>query len=418
MHRILLFLTVIAFLTPAVLPAQEPWEDDYQRLSAVIPITAPEGAAILSAPSSNAPVAKNVAGPFQFSAHGFVASNGVQLFLTETAYNQWLDNKIKPGWIRINGEAKLPPLPPLVFKGKGLDPDSGEEVQREVYKETVTLNPVSLWPAPSPEEPDVVLPVKVSSSKATGEGGWEAVFTVYPSFESNIWKFGFPQPSYNQFSDPNSRISRQLISEPNIKEVTLKGSSGSDRIPGILKPGIVFNAKFTDGKITYLEAGDNWPPVVAASHLSPPLFQSTATAMRFRFSVSTLDGGHAVIEIQPDKVSGADYTNYNLMGTFGPPFHDESGIPEWTMSEWSIELHSDLTVHVVAPLMDGRGASGMLELEGLELGPSYEDEIKSLKTFIQVRPPNLPVEAGWKSILKEKLGSVPAAQRVKESDAF
>ncbi len=422
MFRILLLLSVIVLSLSVSTPsshAQQPWEDDYRRLSAVIPVTAREGAAILSAPVHNATVVKELAGPFSFSAHGFVESDGVHLFLTEAAYNQWLDKQTIPEWIRVNGKAEFPPLPRLIYQGKGIDPDTGEEARREVYEETVPINPISIWPAKSPAGQDVVLPVKVTSAIENKSGGWDAVFTVYPSFESNIWKFGFPEPSYNQLSDPANNVSRRLISKPDIKELTLRGSSGTERFLGVLKPGIVFNAHFTEGKLHYLEAGDNWPPVVAASHLSPPLFQASADSeIVFRFGVSTLDGVHTVIEVMPDKVTGADYTNYNMLAQFGPPFHEDTGIPEWTMSEWSIELNSDLTVHVVAPLMDGRGASGMLELEGLELGPSYEDEIKLMKSFVQVRPPNLPDAAGWRSIIKDKLGAIPAAQRIKESDGF
>jgi len=240
---------------------------------------------------------------------------------------------------------------------------------------------------------------------------------VYPNFDSNVWKLGFPEPSYNQFSDPNSRVMRRLISRPDRKETIVRGASQGDRFIGVLKPGIVFHGAFTGGKLLHLNAGDNWPPVVACSNVSAPLFQ-TDGVMKFRFGVSTLDGGHAVVEVVPDKVTGADYTQYNLISQFGPPFHDETGIPEWTMDEWAYEVFSDLRIWVVAPLMDGRGAAGMLELEGLGLGPSYEEEIKLLKTFINQRPPRLAEADGWKSILKNKLGIVPKAQQIEETENY
>lgn len=298
---------------------------------------------------------------------------------------------------------------------RGIDPNSGEEVTIEIYEETVSLEATTPWPLKTPEYADVVLPVKVASATEAEDGTWRAVFTVNPNFDSNIDKFGFPQPSARQMGDPAFQILRVLTSKPSLKEITVTGTARGAQMVAVLKPGIVFNGFFSEGKLYYLEAGDTWPPVVAASRLSAPQFQSLIGLKTFRFHITTIDGGHTLIEVMPDKITGADYTQYAPIAKMGPPFDEQTGMEEWLMEEWGIEILSDQTVHVVAPLMDGRGAPGMLELESLSLDDSaYDREVSALKTFFDVQPPPLAPAGGWISILEKPLGAVAKQQQIPE----
>ena len=112
-------------------------------------------------------------------------------------------------------------------------------------------------------------------------------------------------------------------------------------------------------------------------------------------------------------------TMYEMMAELGGPKTDPDEA-EWERElhkGWLITLSPDLTVRVVAPLLEGRGAAGMLELESLGLGPSFEEELKALEAMKSSQaPPLVPTEApGWQSIFEKPLGEVPEGQRDPET---
>lgn len=398
------------------LSAQEAWEDDFQRYPRPIEIGTPQGILLADAPGApGAPILGNETSSLVVA--GFVEKGGTRYYVADESYQAWLDSQRPVAWTVIPGGGILPPRPPLLSKGPGIDPDSGEDAEIEVYEETVELAESAAWPLAPAAETDFVLPLKVESAIATEDGGWRATFTAFPNFDSDPARLGFPDPSFNQIGQPGAYVIRQLVSKPARKSVVLTGTAQAERILRVLQPGAVFAGRFADGKLHFLEVGDTMPSVVTST-LSPPHFQQVMGWMAFRFRVSTLGGGSAEMAFSPDKISGADYTNYALIADFGPPFDDLAGIPEWTMSEWSIELHPDQTIHVVAPLMEGRGAPGALELESLGLGPSYEEEIALLENFTGDRPENLGAVPGWISILERKLGPVPEQQRIPETEPW
>ena len=415
MTRLLLTLSLLLLSAQVPVLSQNDWFGDLQRFGIPISAGAPQGYQVARRPGGPVDPARTESAPAEITVVGFVERGGTRYYLTEEGSDQWIDNGNPSYWLVIPG-AVFPEKPPLSSRQKGIDPDSGENVTIEVYEETVALVQTTAWPMAQPEYPDVVLPVKVKSIEPTTGDAWRATFTVYPSFDSNIDKYAFPYPSSNQMSDPAFQVLRKLVSKPSFKEITVTGTARAEQMMTVLKPGIVFNGLFAGGKLYYLEAGDTWPPIVPASRLSAPQFQSLIGLKAFRFHITTIDGGHTLIEVMPDKITGADYTQYAPIAKMGPPFDDQTGLPKWLMEEWGIEIHCDQTVHVVAPLMEGRGAPGMLELESLSLDDSeYDREVAALKTFFEVQPPPLAPAGGWISILEKPLGAVAKQQQIPES---
>lgn len=409
-YSILSVLLVPVFLaTPAF--SQSSWSDDLQRYSPTLKVEAPQGYQEFPTPGGNGG-ARNHPGATTLELVGFVEKSGVRYYLTVQAQDRWFDTGGEPSWVVITGGGVFPEKPPLLSRGPGTDPDTGEEVTIELYEETVQLANQVTWPLPVSETVDVVLPLKVKSSADLGGGKWNAVFTVYPNFDSNIGKFGFATPSFKQMSSGTEQVRRMLFSKPSAREFTVTGNSQGPRIASVLKPGVMFNGSFRGGKLFRLKAGDIWPAIVASSRFSPPAFRKVLGQMQFHVQATTLDGGQVGLDFVPDKILGADFTDYNLIAQMGPPFDDQQGFPEWTMSEWSIVVRSDQTIRMVAPLMEGRGAAGMLELESLELGPGYEEEIELMKTFYERLPNPVPVPPGMQSILKSKLGPVPDSMKI------
>ena len=415
MKRLHRFLPLLLLAWPTSVPAQDDWQGDLQRFGLPVSAGAPQGFQVATTPGGPVDPSRTKTEATEVSVVGFVERGGTRFYLTEEGSDQWIDSGKPSYWLLIPG-AVFPEKPRLSSRQKGIDPNSGENVTIEVYEETVALASTTPWPMEQPDFPDVVLPVKVKSAQTTEGEGWRATFTVYPSFESNIDKYAFPYPSSNQMNDPAFQVLRTLVSKPSLREITITGTSRAEQMIAVLKPGIVFNALFAGGKLYYLEAGDTWPPIVPASRLSPPQFLNLLGLKTFRFHLTTLDGGHTLVEIMPDKITGADYTQYEPIARMGPPFDDQAGLPRWLMNEWSIEVHCDQTVHVVAPLMEGRGAPGMLELESISLDESdYDREVAALKTFFEVEPPPLPPDGNWNSIFEKPLGFVSEQQRVEES---
>jgi len=151
--------------------------------------------------------------------------------------------------------------------------------------------------------------------------------------------------------------------------------------------------------------------------------------MRFRFQATRLLAGPLVIDLVPDRVVGVDWTKYDLIAQLGgPPTAEDQEMLEYfpyyaggvDHGIWNLLLKPDLTLAVVAPLMDGRGAPGMLELESMGLGPSFEEDLRALPEFAKMPlvPLPEPESPEWRTILAEPLGEIPLSQRGEETEGF
>jgi hypothetical protein len=283
----------------------------------------------------------------------------------------------------------------------------------EVYEEMVPLAGETRWPASRTDSDQVIFPVKVESARSQDGTSWVVTFSVFPNFDSNLSRVGIDPGTQGAVPPSGKAVSRALISKPATQSVVLTGGVEAEKILAILKPGMVFEGYFSNGRLLSLQAGESGVP---ATHFSPPHFRP-GDRMAFRFHATTLRGSDLVMEVEPDFVVGADYTDYGDMAKLGPPFSKE-GYPENNKDlhyYWSIEVASNLKVRVIAPLWEGRGGAGILDLESIDLGSSYEEDLKALNAFDKGRASLLGQPAsGWRSIWAIRLGSIPQSQRVTE----
>lgn len=283
----------------------------------------------------------------------------------------------------------------------------------EVYEEVVPLTGETRWPASGTDSDQVIFPVKVESVRGQDADGWVATLSVFPNFDSNPSRVGIDRGTQGALNASGWAVSRGLISKPATQSVTLAGGVGAERLLAILKPGMVFEGLFSEGRLQRLQAGETGVP---ATHFSPPHFRK-GDRMAFRFHATTLRGSDLVVEVEPDAIVGADYTDYGDMAKLGPPF-SKDGYPENSKDQhdhWSLAVSCDLRVRVIAPLWEGRGGAGILDLESIDLGSSYEEDLKALNAFRKANATRLgPPASGWASIWEARLGSVPRSQRVAE----
>lgn len=298
-------------------------------------------------------------------------------------------------------------------------------VEAEIWEETVSLiSPVS-WEAT--EEPEIIgleferhadflMPVRVLYFETLDGDQWKLGLSVFPSFDSNTLRIPGPQPEF--YGEPF----RALITKPKQRELVLTGTRNAAKLKEVFLPGTVWAGAFQDGKLQQLRIGDtDLPPAIEVSRLSAPFFTVT-DPMSFQFNATCLNQPPVSLQVTPERLLGADMTIYNFMKELGGP-PDENFDADWleyVHSVWNIVVGVDQAVNVIAPLMDGRGAAGMLELESLSLGPDYEADLKALVKFGEEKAPPLPQPppSGWNDILKSKLGEIPASQRTRNETQY
>lgn len=383
-----------------------------------VAIDAPEGIVVLSAPSPDAEVVRVEPGPLVINATNYVEVGEARYYLTPEANGLMWEEKPFT-WIAVPGTGRAEFIdgttPATLVKRETRDFFKTGPETAEVYEETVNLAPVTEWgPAWRRAEIDFHLPAKVVSLRDLDEGGWELVLTVYPAFESSTDRI--PGPAPENYGEPH----QALITRPVQREVRVRGPGASAKYAPALLPGTVWAAAVSEGRIAELRIGwhDIQPPY-EVSRLSAP-HVSRGETLRFRFLANRLLDTPGLIEVEPDLVVGVDYTAYDPIALLGgaPGPDSEPEFEDYLHRLWNVVIGPDLAVRVVAPLLDGRGAAGMLELESLGLGPSFEDELKALAEMAKAESPSLPAPESddWLPIREHKLGSVPEAQRGPESE--
>jgi hypothetical protein len=185
-------------------------------------------------------------------------------------------------------------------------------------------------------------------------------------------------------------------------------------------PGTVWAGAFSEGRLQELRIGwhDLQPPY-EVSRLSPPHIRR-GDLLSFRFEVNRLLETPVLIEVTPDLITGVDWTVYDqIAGIGGAPGEFSNAEYETYLHRlWNVTFASDQRIRVVAPLTEGRGAAGSLELESLGLGPSFEEELKALADLSTYTAPDLaaPDSNEWFSIRERDLGPVPESQQGPESE--
>lgn len=373
-------------------------------------LDAPAGYKVLSAPSAKARVVREVPGPASVSVTNYVERNSVRYYLASWENeSEWI---VVPGTKRAEFIAASTPAKMIKKETRDFFKTGPETA--EVYEETCPIEPVTEWGDDYRRaEIDFNLPLKLVSFKGREDGAWEAVFSVFPAFTSNDQRIPGPPPEL--YGEPHQVI----ITRPDSRETTLRGGSRAAVFEQVLLPGTVWAGGFSEGRLQHLRLGwDELQTPEEVSRLSPPHF-SRAEPMSFRFNTTRLLETPTLISVTPDRVVGVDWTNYAEMAKLGGPYHggEDDELHLHIQKMWNITLDSRLQLNVVAPLIEGRGAAGMLELEELGLGPSYEEELKALARMPEQEPPALgePDDPAWKSIMTNKLGRVPVSQRAAET---
>lgn len=292
----------------------------------------------------------------------------------------------------------------------------------DIYAETVDIDPVVEWGGPfrpviDGEYPliDFQLPVKVESFLVDGDA-WELALVVFPAFDSDTSRIPGPPPEL--YGEPY----QALITMPRQRAVRVHGEGKAKELAAVFIPQTVWSAAIFNGKVQSLRLGwSDMPPKVETSKLSPPHF-SLGDPMTFRFAANRLLADDTIVTFTPDQVLGLDFTDYARLADYGGPYGntEADSVELYIQSLWIIEVTCNLMVSAIAPLIEGRGAGEIIKLESLDLGPSYEDELKALKKFADRPNPHLslPLPPGWKDILQGKLGNIPASQRGPESSPF
>lgn len=416
------------FLLLTTLYAQEPWQDDLKRYRDVIVLTAPNGYRSYNDPIANAPATGETAGPAKVGVIAFVETNGTRFYATAESYDRWIETQAGPVWISCGGTEILPPMPRLVSREPGIDPNSGEDALIELYEDDYAVLPETRWPSPATDGNIHAFPAAVLSSKPGPDGRWLIDLQLFPNGDATLSPYPFTGPSFREMGNGAAYTLQRLISRPDRASVRLEMDleKGQPTTPPMemIAPGMVFLAAFVDGVLVRLSVGgDAWSEGAPVTRLSAPIFKRDE-ALSFGFLATRITGETTTsLTVIPDLIGGADYTKYSLIEAMGAPFDDFNPGDFHTM--WTLHLESDLKTRLLAPLYDGRGAPGMLELEGLDLDPvaptagttDYTaDQLAAFAELIPAtfEPGNLPT--GWSSIMQSKLGKIPAKQRGPETE--
>lgn len=404
----------------AGLRAEETWRDDLRKFPGVVPLSAPQGYRLFETPSSKSPVTGEVPGPATIGVVGFVEVGGTRFYLSEASHRQSIESGKAPQWISAGAEAQLPPLPRLLKRGPGEDPDSGETVTVEAYEEVVPIHPESHWPA-APGEATKFFPAALLAVGEDPNGKTTVFFQLFLNGNASTSGYPFAAASFRELMEGRPGPSIRLYSRPSVEQHLLRIAGRSPVLP-LLQPGLVFLGGFRDGGLVSLAlGGDAWSESAPVSRLGAPVFRS-GEALDFGFLATEMTGEGLPLAIRPDRVAGADYTRYDLIAQMGAPFGEYS--PPEFQDNWTLRISRDLSTDLLAPLYDGRGAPGMIELEGLSLDaapPVPDPDLFTAEQFAAFRD-KLPRKTDpaafggkWKSILEGKLGEVPPSQRVPET---
>lgn len=381
-------------------------------------IDAPEGVVVLAQPSAGAQVLKTQPGPLVLKAAAYVDNGGSRYYLTAEARDMLWDEK-PAYWISVPGTGRsefiASTTAATLVKRETRDFFKTGPQTAEVYEETVNLAPVSAWGAGwRRAEIDFHLPVKVAAFRSLDDDAWELELTVFPAFESSTERIPGPRPEI--YGEPY----QALITRPVQRTVKVTGTAKADPLRSLFVEGSVWAAGFSEGRLQELRIGwHELEPPFEVSRLSAPHFRR-GDQMAFRFRLNRLLAEPAQIEVTPDRIVGVDYTKYDLIAEIGgaPGEYSDAEMEAFLNQLWNVTVGPDLLVNVVAPLIEGRGAAGSLELESLGLGPSFEEELKALVGMAKATAPPLdpPTEADWLSIVDHELGVIPESQRGPETD--
>jgi|GEM_PF-3983895 len=413
------FLLVSLFL-PGSLIAQDPLQREmrYFPFGAIafegFPIDAPQGYRMLDSPSAEGKIVREVPGPVTVTVVNYIERDGQRFYLTTEQQSQWWDDPSGVLWTSFSGTGRTDYIdrsePARIARRETRDLFKIGAALTEIWEETLPVEPETAWnDAYLRAELDALLPAKILSFRLTTPPAWEATLRLFPAFDSNPERIPGPKP------ETYGELARALVSLPSQREVILKGDTNGETIRSVLVPNTVWATGFSEGRVQYLRTG--WidvPPMVEVSRLSPPRF-TRGDPKSFRFAATRLNDTPALIDVTPGRIRGADFTDFLQIAMMGGPFGsgDEGDMNLYLQEQWNIELGSDQEVVVVAPLAEGRGAAGMLELESLSLIPSYREDLEALSAFGAQPAPDTP-EAntpGWFSVLEQKVGEIPASQR-------
>ncbi|MEM6917089.1 MAG: hypothetical protein AAF491_11040, partial [Verrucomicrobiota bacterium] len=342
-------------------------------------------------------------------------------------YDRWLEQEVPPIWISAGGKEKLPALPTLQGKVPSQDPYTGELVTVELYEESVSVEETHLWPVESDDEARArFYPLAVLQTQEA-DGFFLVDFQIFPHGDSITTGYPFFIPPYDPDLGANWPPARRLVSRPDQAVIRLKvplAEASKLGLANLMARGLVYLGRFEKGKLVRLSIGENyWSQTAPVSRLGPPLF-ARGDSMSFQFPATRLEGAATSISLTPDTITGVDFNNYEFLATMGPPY-GEMSTPVELQNAWSLDIEGNLALSLVAPLMEGRGAAAMLELEGLSLDPVAPPfgepafSANDLEAFREVLPASFDLEnlpAGWSSILREKIGPVPEGQRTPETD--
>lgn len=382
-----------------------------------VEIDAPEGVVILESPDAGARVLRTIPDPMTLKATNYIEDGLNRYYLTADGRDLFFEEK-PTYWVTVPGTHRAEFIgattPAVLVKRETRDFLKTGPQTAEVYEESVNLVPTTEWgPEFRRAEVDFRLPLKVSAFRPN-DGGWELDLSVFPAFESDTNRIPGPQPEFHD--DPY----RALITRPVQREIHVRGVSGAGTLASLFLPGTVWAGAFSEGRLQSLRIGwhDIEPPY-EVSRLSPPQIRRGGT-LGFRFLANRLLEGPAEIIVSPDRITGVDGTYYDQMALLGGPkgAEPEPEFEDYLHRLWNITVAPDGLVTVVAPLLDGRGAAGMLELESLGLGPGYEEELKALAEMgkAEAPPAGAAPSPEWISIFERALGEIPAAQRGPETD--
>lgn len=420
--RALFVLFVFSAFSAFVSVAQEAWRDDVKYYAGPVVLTALEGYRAVSDPAAGAKVTGTTEGPARVTVAALVENGGQRFYMTDASFSEMVGGSGAPVWITAGGTEQLPALPRLLKRGTAEDPDSGEEVMVEAYEETVTLQPESRWPG-TVAESERFFPAALLAVGEDAAGRTTVDFQLFGHTNASTRGYPFSEPSYNEITNGKAGARVRLYSRPGTINVRLLIEGPSPVLP-LMQPGLVFLAGFAEGSLVRLSlGGDAWTEAAPVSRLGAPVFKNDGK-LAFGFGATDFTGAKAVtpIRVLPDRIAGADYTQYKLISEMGAPF-DEYSPPEF-QNAWTLHIERDLTTTLLAPLYDGRGAPGMLELEGISLDPApaapnadnISDEVfAAFRDFLPTKTDPAIFGVGWKSILEDKVGEIPAAQRVPET---